>query len=37
LDELVAVDDAFAPYGFEIGERLLRDGFQGGFSRGLNF
>ncbi len=37
LDELVAVDDAFAPDGFEIGERLFRDGFLGGFSRGLQF
>ena len=37
LDELVAVDDAFAPYGVEIGERLFRDGFLGGFSRRLQF
>src|SRR5712672_3785798 len=37
LDELVAVDDAFAPDGFEIGERLFRDGFQGGFSSGPQF
>ena len=33
LDELVAVEDAFAPGGVEIGERLFRDGFLGGFSR----
>ena len=37
LDELVAVDDAFAPDGVEIGERLFRDGFLGGFSRRLQF
>src|SRR5260370_36223232 len=37
LDELVAVDDAFAPDGFEIGERPFRDGFQDGFSSGLQF
>jgi hypothetical protein len=37
LDELVAVDDAFAPDGVEIGERLFRDGFLRGFSRGLQF
>src|SRR5258705_173523 len=37
LDELVAVDDAFAPDGFEIGERLFRDGFLGRVSRGLQF
>jgi hypothetical protein len=28
LDPLVGVDDAFAPDGVEIGERLFRDGFQ---------
>jgi hypothetical protein len=27
LDPLLAVDDAIAPYGVEIGERLFRDGF----------
>ncbi len=37
LDELVTVDDAFAPDGVEIGERLFRDGLPGGFSRGLQF
>src|SRR6201984_3119350 len=37
LDPLVAVDDAFTPDGFEIGEWLFRDGFLGGFSRGLQF
>ncbi len=37
LDELVGVDDAFAPNGVEIGERLFRDGFLGGFTRGLQF
>jgi len=37
LDELVAVDDAFAPDGVEIGERFFRDGFHCGFSRGLQF
>src|SRR5882762_9812774 len=37
LDPLVAVDEAFAPDGVEIGEWLLRDGFLGGFSRGLQF
>ena len=37
LDELVAVDDTFAPDGLEIGERLFRDSFLGGFSRGLQF
>ena len=37
MDELVAIDDAFAPDGVEIGEGLFRDGFQGGFSRGLQF
>ncbi len=37
LDELVGADDAIAPDGVEIGERLFRDGFQGGFSRGLQF
>jgi hypothetical protein len=30
--ELVAVDDAFAPDGVEIGEGLFRDSFLGGFS-----
>src|ERR1700747_1925783 len=37
LDPLVAVDDAFAPDGVEIGEWLLRDGFLGRFSRRLQF
>src|SRR6266478_9238027 len=37
LDELVGVEDAFAPDGVEIGERLFRGGFVGGFSRGLQF
>src|SRR6202044_4260457 len=35
LDPLLAVDDAIAPYGIEIGEGLFRDGLLGGFSRGL--
>src|SRR6202521_4324535 len=35
LDPLVRVDDAFAPDRVEIGERLFRNGFLGGFSRGL--
>src|SRR5271155_1898551 len=35
LDPLVGVDDALAPGGVEIGKRLSRDGFQGGFPRGL--
>jgi hypothetical protein len=35
LDELVAIDDAFAPDRVEIGERLFCDGFLGGLSRGL--
>jgi hypothetical protein len=34
LHELVGVDDALAPGGVEIGEGLLRHGFQRGFSRG---
>jgi hypothetical protein len=37
LDKLVAVDYSFAPDGVEIGERLFRDGFLGGFSRRLQF
>ena len=37
LDELVAVDDPVAPDGIEIGERLFRNGFLGGFSRELQF
>src|SRR5580693_4969348 len=37
LDPLLAVDNAIAPYGVEIGERLFRDGFLGRFSRGLQF
>src|ERR1700689_2460693 len=37
LDPLLAVDDAIAPYGVEIGEGLFRDGLLGGFSRGLQF
>src|SRR6266849_6732748 len=37
VDPLVAVDDAFAPDGFEIGERLFRGGFLGGFSRRFQF
>src|SRR5260370_39917108 len=37
LDELVGVEDAFAPDGVEIGERFFRDGFLGGFSGGLQF
>src|SRR6266404_5702497 len=37
LDPLIGVDDAFAPNGVEIGERLFRDGFQDGFSRRLQF
>src|SRR6266849_3102799 len=37
LDELVGVEDAFAPDGVEIGERLFRDGFLDGFSGGLQF
>ena len=35
LDELVTVDDAFAPDRVEIGERLFGDSFLCGFSRGL--
>ena len=34
---LIGVDDALAPDGVEIGERLFRDGFQGGFSCRLQF
>jgi hypothetical protein len=34
---LVAVDDAFAPDGFEIGEWLFRGGFLGGFSGRFQF
>src|SRR5260370_42277145 len=37
LDELVGVEQAFAPDGVEIGEGLFRDGFLGGFSGGLQF
>src|SRR6267142_6210205 len=37
LDELLGVDDAFAPNGVEIGEWLFRDGFQYGFPSGLQF
>ena len=37
LRELVAVDDAFAPYWIEIGERLFRDRLRDGLSRGLQF
>ena len=37
LDELVAVDDPVAPDGVEIGERLFRNCFLGGFSRELQF
>src|ERR1700735_2119828 len=37
LHKLVAVAHAFAPYGFEIGERLLGDDLQGGFSLRLQF
>src|SRR5260370_21489302 len=37
LDERVGVEQAVAPDGVEIGERLSRDGFLGGFSRGLQF
>jgi hypothetical protein len=35
LDPLVGVDDALAPGGVEIGERLFGDGFQRGLPRGL--
>src|SRR5216684_2988122 len=37
LDPLVGVDDALAPGGVEIGERLFGDGFEGGFSSRLQF
>src|SRR5580700_10055885 len=37
LDPLVAVDDAFAPDGVEIGERLFPNGFLGKLSRRLQF
>jgi hypothetical protein len=37
MDPLIGVDDAFAPDGIEIGERFFRNGFLGGFSRGLQF
>jgi hypothetical protein len=37
FDELVAVDDASTPDAVEIGEWLFRNGFLGGFSRGLQF
>lgn len=35
LDEDVAVEEAFAPIGLEIGEGLCGDGFLGGFAGGL--
>src|SRR6201984_1932644 len=37
LDKLIAVDDAFTPDWIEIGERLFRDSFLGGFPRGPQF